>query len=95
MALVKCPECGREVSDKSAACVGCGAPLSPALSQTTPASPATPVPVTRRGGKWEALGTVLVIGGILSVVFASPPVSTFGALAFVVGLIVFVIGRFQ
>lgn len=27
MALVKCKECSREVSDQAAACVGCGAPI--------------------------------------------------------------------
>lgn len=27
MALIKCSECGRTVSDQAAACVGCGAPL--------------------------------------------------------------------
>jgi Predicted membrane protein len=28
MALVACVECGREVSDKAAVCVGCGAPMA-------------------------------------------------------------------
>lgn len=28
MALIKCSECGREISDKAAACPGCGAPVS-------------------------------------------------------------------
>lgn len=28
MAIVKCPECGREVSDKAQSCIGCGFPLS-------------------------------------------------------------------
>lgn len=28
MALIKCPECGQEVSDKSATCIKCGFPLS-------------------------------------------------------------------
>lgn len=28
MALIKCPECGKEVSDKAAACIHCGYPLS-------------------------------------------------------------------
>ena len=28
MAMIKCPECGRDVSDKAAACPGCGCPLS-------------------------------------------------------------------
>lgn len=27
MALIKCPECGKEVSDKSKACIHCGYPL--------------------------------------------------------------------
>jgi hypothetical protein len=27
MALVECSECGREISDKAAACPGCGAPV--------------------------------------------------------------------
>lgn len=30
MALIKCTECGRTVSDKAEACIGCGAPLTPA-----------------------------------------------------------------
>lgn len=93
MALIKCGECGREVSDKAAACVGCGAPLGAAVAAPSPA--ASPVPVTRRGGKWEAAGTILVIAGVLSVMFASPPITSLGALAFVIGLVVFIIGRFQ
>lgn len=28
MALIKCPDCGREVSDKANACPNCGCPLS-------------------------------------------------------------------
>lgn len=27
MALIKCPECGREISDKAASCPGCGCPV--------------------------------------------------------------------
>ena len=27
MALIKCPECGKEVSDKAKICVHCGYPL--------------------------------------------------------------------
>ena len=32
MALIKCPECGREVSDKAPACIHCGYPLENAIS---------------------------------------------------------------
>ena len=28
MALIKCPECGGQVSDKASACIHCGCPLS-------------------------------------------------------------------
>lgn len=28
MALIKCPECGKEVSDKASTCIHCGCPLS-------------------------------------------------------------------
>ena len=27
MSLIKCPECGKEVSDRSEICVGCGFPI--------------------------------------------------------------------
>ena len=27
MALIKCPECGKEISDKSVDCIKCGFPL--------------------------------------------------------------------
>lgn len=38
MALVKCLECGRDVSDKAAACPGCGAPVE--FDGTGPIAPA-------------------------------------------------------
>jgi DNA-directed RNA polymerase subunit RPC12/RpoP len=31
MALIKCEECGREVSDKATACPNCGSPISGAV----------------------------------------------------------------
>lgn len=31
MALIKCSECGREISDKAEACPGCGAPVEVAV----------------------------------------------------------------
>jgi len=32
MALIKCTECGKEVSDKASSCPGCGAPIAEAIS---------------------------------------------------------------
>ena len=33
MAIIKCPECAKEVSDKAAACIGCGAPIAQLVVQ--------------------------------------------------------------
>lgn len=38
MALIKCTECGRDLSDKAAACPGCGAPI-PSSSDEVRAGP--------------------------------------------------------
>ena len=42
MALIKCPECGKEVSDKASACIHCGFPLS-TTSQSTNQQPKTTI----------------------------------------------------
>ena len=34
MALIKCPECGKEISDKAAACIHCGYPLQQGSNHT-------------------------------------------------------------
>ena len=40
MAMIKCSECGKDISDKAAACIGCGAPI--ATTATVESSPAVP-----------------------------------------------------
>lgn len=35
MALIKCPECGKEVSDKAPTCIHCGFPLSATIATPT------------------------------------------------------------
>ena len=35
MALIRCPECNREISDKATACPGCGYPLNSPSQETT------------------------------------------------------------
>ena len=34
MALIHCPECGREISDQAKACPGCGFPMDPQADET-------------------------------------------------------------
>lgn len=63
MALIKCPECGREISDQAAACPQCGFPISAARSEPAEES-APPAPVTTAtAGKSSAkgCGTALLI----------------------------------
>lgn len=57
MALVKCTECGREVSDKAAVCVGCGAPIvAAAAGQAAP----TVVTADSWGGTYTATKSLMV-----------------------------------
>lgn len=35
MALINCPECGREISDKAVACLGCGYPVAEMASKSS------------------------------------------------------------
>ena len=34
MALIKCPECGKEISDKASSCPSCGYPIYNATEET-------------------------------------------------------------
>lgn len=44
MALIKCPECGKEISDKAEACIHCGCPASAVKQKATgPAVSAVPL----------------------------------------------------
>jgi hypothetical protein len=40
--LIKCPECGREVSDSAPACLGCGHPLQAVQTSPMPSAPTAP-----------------------------------------------------
>ena len=44
MALIKCPECGKEISDKAPACINCGCPVS--AMKAEPAKPAAAADVS-------------------------------------------------
>ena len=63
MALVKCGECGNDISEKAPSCPKCGAPTSSASAPTAPASP--PAPQKKRGTRlwaWVILA-ILILGG--------------------------------
>lgn len=49
MGLIKCPECGKEISDKADVCIGCGFPIKKyrgiiRMCERVAASGGTPTP---------------------------------------------------
>jgi len=94
MALIKCKECGKEVSDKAAACPGCGAPIAPS-SPVVSLKPSSHANVTRTGAKWEGIGFILIILGMFMLFVGNPFVAVTGGIAILVGFIVFLVGRFK
>jgi predicted RNA-binding Zn-ribbon protein involved in translation (DUF1610 family) len=87
MALIKCSECGKEVSDKATACPNCGAPIG---SEHAPQRRGnTAVRVVRAGWRWEAIGALLVIGGLIAGITGA----SFGWFVLIVGFVIFIIGR--
>lgn len=52
MALIRCPECSREVSSHAPACPGCGYPLKAGAAQD-------PQPAWKSPGVWSRIATVL------------------------------------
>ena len=89
MALIKCSECGKDVSDKATACPNCGAPPA-GNGRTRQRRDNAPVRVVRAGWRWEAIGALLVIGGLIAGVAGA----SFGWLVLAVGFVIFIFGRF-
>lgn len=60
MALIKCPECGKEISDKAVSCPNCGNPIAQVPPPMTPLSapmqpaPVAPTPSTMGSGHRDA-----------------------------------------
>lgn len=82
MTLILCLECKKEVSNQALACPNCGAPISNKSPQIT---------IKRKGSKWEGIGTIIVITGFISMLSGAP----IGLLILLLGLIIFIIGRFK
>jgi hypothetical protein len=89
MALINCPECQHQVSKAAASCPNCGRPITP----------------PRRYGRiWEAIGFAIIMLGIGLLIFVEFSAAgmnghhmagTIGAWSFLVGFVVFIIGRFM
>lgn len=64
MALIKCPECGKEISDKADVCIGCGFPLSKMESfiqeETIEPFPNLPSDLDIGSGEWNWTGDAVI-----------------------------------
>lgn len=83
MALTKCPDCDKDVSTSAASCPECGRPMAAFSGKA--------VQTQRKGGKYEAIGFLLIVAG-LATCFASFEV---GGLLMCAGFVVFLVGRFM
>jgi hypothetical protein len=105
MAMVKCSECGRAVSDRAPACIGCGAPLpgvEPRSAFNREPMHSTTPPLTSRQLRWRlALSALTLVLGVIvaDAVARRPalgrPVTTLAALLVVIGLCWFIVAILQ
>lgn len=65
MALVECPECGKEVSTLATACPHCGFPMSAEVG------PVTPPPGERGPSRWTDPGFWIILAGLVAVIVMS------------------------
>src|SRR5579863_3177057 len=105
MAIIKCSECGRAVSDKAAACIGCGAPLAAdernsAFSRAPVQSTAAPLTAAQLRWRLALAALTLVLGVIVADAVARHPdlpqlAKTLSALLVIIGLVWFIVAILQ
>jgi hypothetical protein len=105
MAIINCSECGRAVSDKAQACIGCGAPLARedprSVFNRAPVYTMTPPP-TPAQLRWRlALSSLTLVLGVLAAdasgrhAVGSRLAATLAALLLIVGLCWFLVAAVQ
>jgi hypothetical protein len=67
MTMIPCSECGRSISDRATACVGCGAPLASRSGMNIAPAPSPGLPPTRRQIRWRLLiASLMLLGGVIA-----------------------------
>ena len=102
MALIKCPECGTDVSDRAESCPKCGYPIAGGGSTQAHAGKIQTIEQTSKRYKLQQmLSTLLIIGSVIVIIAGSSgnePSSgalRFGVQGVLVGLIWFIVVRFM
>ena len=100
MALIKCPECGREISDVAAACPLCGFPIVKSVDAAEASAPVSQAVRKAELGEAEkrsgcgpsALGIMFLVFGLPALIFLFPA----GALMIAAAIFCFVMaGRYS
>jgi hypothetical protein len=92
MALVRCPDCGRDISDAASACIGCGRPMQFAALQVQSRA-SKEITVLKTLGTLGCLAGFVVSG--LGILESSTNEIGIGATVFMAGFVAFLIGRLQ
>lgn len=66
MALINCPECNKQISDRAVTCPSCGCPVAAQPTETAYGSKVQTIEAT--GKKWKSLELVAAMALIISVV---------------------------
>lgn len=105
MALIKCPECSKDISDKSEKCIHCGYPLRssnggyPSTSSYENRKTKVLTERTSKDIKKQFIiakillyfSAIIIIIGLLT----NPPIGIFGVILFVVALVINAVAKFS
>jgi hypothetical protein len=89
LALIDCPDCGKQVSDRAASCLQCGAPI---------AAPAPVQTVEQTGKRYkaqQAVGILALLTGVVMINVGGPGSATkvFGVIITLIGAIMYIFSR--
>lgn len=95
MALIKCSECGNDVSSNAATCPRCGNPIAQASEAKAVGTQITTTQATAKKFKGQQLiATVLCIAGVITIIGGEAAgTKTIGSLIFLLGIILFIVAR--
>ena len=89
MAMITCSECGRAVSNKAAACIGCGAPLS-ALPDInfSPSTPLKPPPTALQLKRRAMVSLAALLAGVMWAGWVDHAYATYRLQVFLAALLI-------
>ncbi|MEL7655387.1 MAG: zinc ribbon domain-containing protein [Bacillota bacterium] len=70
MALIRCPECNKEVSDQASSCPNCGYSIKARMKKTKMLSPSE-IAKRRRRNAWIILSCLLAVAAIITAIAVS------------------------